>query len=277
MVDDVVVRAALDRMLPERLQRLQRVTGVPVVFGGSTRPGAAGQELVLSRLIGTLGSSLRGLAVRPGRGLGGTVLQHGAPCRVNDYASTTTITHDYDSMVVGQERLRSIFAVPVRAHGVVRGVLYGAVRDRNPIGDRAVRNACVAAAQLERELEALPLPAPDPAPPVPDPAALAELAAIIRGVPPGHLHDRLARVHRALGGGPLPPPEPATPASGAPLAPRELDVLRLVAVGGSNVEIAAELGLSPQTVKAYLRTTMRKLGVHKRTAAVHVARRQNLL
>jgi DNA-binding CsgD family transcriptional regulator len=275
VVDDVVVRAALDRMLPERLQRLQRVSGVPVVFGGSTRPGAAGQELVLSRLIGTLGSSLRGLAVRPGRGLGGTVLQQGAPCRVNDYASTTTITHDYDSMVVGQERLTSIFAVPVRAHGAVRGVLYGAVRDRNPIGDRAVRNACVAAAQLERELEALPLAPPD-AGPVPDPAALAELAAIIRGVPAGDLHDRLARVHRALGGGPLTPPEPDA-APGPALAPRELDVLRLVAVGGSNVEIAAELGLSPQTVKAYLRTAMRKLGVHKRTAAVHVARRQNLL
>lgn len=47
---------------------------------------------------------------------------------------------------------------------------------------------------------------------------------------------------------------------------------RLAAVGASNREIAAELGLSAETVKAYLRGAMRKLGVHNRTAAVHAAR-----
>jgi DNA-binding CsgD family transcriptional regulator len=61
------------------------------------------------------------------------------------------------------------------------------------------------------------------------------------------------------------------------LAPRELDALRLVAVGASNVEIAAQLGLSPETVKAYLRTAMRKLDVHNRTAAVHAARLAGIL
>jgi DNA-binding CsgD family transcriptional regulator len=66
------------------------------------------------------------------------------------------------------------------------------------------------------------------------------------------------------------------PAPGV-LAPRERDVLRIAAVGASNVEIAAELGLSPQTVKAYMRAAMRKLGVHNRTAALHAARLANAI
>jgi hypothetical protein len=50
-----------------------------------------------------------------------------------------------------------------------------------------------------------------------------------------------------------------------------------VARGGSNLDIAGELGLRPDTVKAYLRSGMRKLDVHNRTAAVHVARARGLL
>ncbi|HJQ47041.1 MAG TPA: helix-turn-helix transcriptional regulator [Amycolatopsis sp.] len=61
------------------------------------------------------------------------------------------------------------------------------------------------------------------------------------------------------------------------LASREIDALRRVAVGASNVEIAARLGLSPETVKAYLRTAMRKLDVHNRTAAAHAAREAGAL
>lgn len=62
------------------------------------------------------------------------------------------------------------------------------------------------------------------------------------------------------------------PAATALLAPRELDVPRLVAVGASNLEIAARLGPSPETVEAHLRSAVRRLGVHDRTAAVHAAR-----
>lgn len=56
------------------------------------------------------------------------------------------------------------------------------------------------------------------------------------------------------------------------LTPRELDTLRLAAVGASTRESAAEPGLSTETVKAYLRGAMRKPGAHNRTAAVHAAR-----
>jgi DNA-binding NarL/FixJ family response regulator len=54
-------------------------------------------------------------------------------------------------------------------------------------------------------------------------------------------------------------------------------VLELAAIGATNLVIAAELGLGPETVKSYLGSAMRKLGVGNRTAAVHVARTLRLL
>lgn len=269
MDDGVAVHTAIEKLLSERLQRLQRVSGMPVVFGGATRDTPTGQRLVLTRLLGTVGDSLRDLEVQRGRGLGGTVLDRGVPCRVNDYASTTTITHEYDRMVVEQERITSIFAFPVVLRGAVQGVLYGGVRDRQPIGDRALRNAGVVAAQLQRDVASM-LATPRSAAaaaPSPSTAALADLAAVIRGTADPALRERLIRIHRILGGRP-----DAALVGSVILAPRELDALRLAAVGASNVEIAVQLGLSPQTVKAYLRTAMRKLDVHNRTAAVHAAR-----
>jgi len=53
-----------------------------------------------------------------------------------------------------------------------------------------------------------------------------------------------------------------------PLTPRELDVLRLVAAGYSNVEISTALHLAPGTVKNYLSAVFAKLGVRDRTRAV---------
>jgi DNA-binding CsgD family transcriptional regulator len=250
--------AAIDRLLPERLRRLQQLTGVPVVFGGTTRRSPHGDRLVIGRSSGTHGDALRGLVVSPGLGLGGSVLQQGVPRRVDDYATTTTITHTYDRIVVEQERITSVFAVPVVLDGTVRAVLYGAVRDSRPIGDRTLRTAAVVAGQLGRDVTA-----PSPEPPAAS-AALDELAAVIRETADPALRARLLRIQRGLGG-------PAPQGTGL-LAPRELDALRLVAVGASNLEIAARLGLSPETVKAYLRSAMRRLGVHNRTAAVHAAR-----
>ncbi|MCF7552274.1 response regulator transcription factor [Pseudonocardia sp. WMMC193] len=60
-------------------------------------------------------------------------------------------------------------------------------------------------------------------------------------------------------------------------APRETEVLRLVAVGMSNRDVAQATGLATETVKAYLRNAMRRLGVSNRTAAVHAAREQGHL
>ena len=56
--------------------------------------------------------------------------------------------------------------------------------------------------------------------------------------------------------------------AGAPsLTARELDVLRLIAVGDSNSVIAQRLGIGEGTVKTHLHNLFRKLGVTDRTAA----------
>ena len=71
---------------------------------------------------------------------------------------------------------------------------------------------------------------------------------------------------------------PATvPREGAALTPRERDVLRLVAQGLGNKEIAAELDLSAHTVKYHLASVLAKLGVRSRTEAVSRGIRTGLL
>jgi DNA-binding NarL/FixJ family response regulator len=61
------------------------------------------------------------------------------------------------------------------------------------------------------------------------------------------------------------------------LSNREVDVLRLVAKGKANKEIAAELALSGDTVKTHLTHLMRKLGAADRTHAVTLAIEQGFL
>ncbi|MFG1941789.1 AAA family ATPase [Nonomuraea sp. NPDC048826] len=53
---------------------------------------------------------------------------------------------------------------------------------------------------------------------------------------------------------------------GDQLSPRELEVVRLLATGRTNREIAAVLSRSPRTVAAQVNSAMRKLGVNSRTA-----------
>ncbi|MHB8573440.1 MAG: response regulator [Candidatus Dormibacteria bacterium] len=59
-----------------------------------------------------------------------------------------------------------------------------------------------------------------------------------------------------------------------PLTPREKQILRLVAQGAANKEIARAVGASEATVKVHLRALYRKLGVSSRSAAA--ARAQQL-
>jgi DNA-binding NarL/FixJ family response regulator len=61
-----------------------------------------------------------------------------------------------------------------------------------------------------------------------------------------------------------------TKASGDPMhvTPRQAQILRLVAAGLSDKEIASRLGLSPRTIQSHLDRLFLEHGLHKRAAAV---------
>jgi DNA-binding NarL/FixJ family response regulator len=92
-----------------------------------------------------------------------------------------------------------------------------------------------------------------------------ELLAAVRAAAAGHvpLDPRVA--------GALLPSAGASRPQDA-LSPREQQVLRLVAEGRANKQIARELGISERTVKAHLGRVFRQVGVGDRTSAALWAR-----
>jgi len=61
------------------------------------------------------------------------------------------------------------------------------------------------------------------------------------------------------------------------LTPREMDVLRLIAVGNANREIAAQFGLSEETVKSHVKNILAKLGANDRTHAVTIGLKRGII
>jgi response regulator len=104
----------------------------------------------------------------------------------------------------------------------------------------------------------------------------AELIEAIRTVASGEavVSPRITRRMLEMFAGQLPS---GTATSGqvdpriASLTPRETEILRLVARGMSNAEIAAELVVSATTVKTHVGSVLAKLGVRDRVQAVVVA------
>ncbi|MFE7803651.1 response regulator transcription factor [Streptomyces sp. NPDC057430] len=279
------------------LLRMRRTTGLAVVFGGLLHDG---RRLRIAELNGTLTPALRGLAISTGSGLGGRCLALSRPCAVVDYPSARHITHEYDGPV-SAEGLRSVIAVPVVVRRKVRGVLYGALRDALPLGERVFDAAVSAARDLEQALavrdelrERATAPAlglgagpgpgaglglgtgrgPDGTPSWEEVRqAHGELRELAPRVTDPELRARLLAVCGRLETASAGPERPA----GVSLTPRELDVLAAVATGATNAVVAERLGLRAETVKGYLRSTMRKLGAHTRLEAVVAARRAGLL
>ena len=62
-----------------------------------------------------------------------------------------------------------------------------------------------------------------------------------------------------------------------PLAPREREVLQLVAEGRTSKEIAAQLGLSVKTAESYRTSIMQKLDIHETAGLVRYAIRRGLI
>ncbi len=77
---------------------------------------------------------------------------------------------------------------------------------------------------------------------------------------------------------PAPRPKLASTTNGEPgLTPRELEILRLVAEGHSNAQVARTLWVTEQTVKFHLSNIYRKLGVGNRTEASRWAQLHGVL
>jgi DNA-binding NarL/FixJ family response regulator len=63
----------------------------------------------------------------------------------------------------------------------------------------------------------------------------------------------------------------------SPLTPREMEILKYIGQGFLNKQIAAELGISEQTIKNHVTSILRKLNANARTEAVVLAIKQGLI
>ena len=115
------------------------------------------------------------------------------------------------------------------------------------------------------------------------PGSRPEQVTLVHLMQPIDQQGRLARALEQLGAREQPgPPAPAEPAVRAPVAlakappltEREREILRLVAAGLQNKEIAQKLGISFATVRNHVHNILEKLEVHSKLEAVLLAFRQ---
>jgi DNA-binding CsgD family transcriptional regulator len=99
------------------------------------------------------------------------------------------------------------------------------------------------------------------------------VAAALGAAPLRREVQRLARLGRIE----LAPAAPAGPDAGLGLTARELEVLRLVAEGRSNRQVAEELFISVKTASVHVSNILAKLGVASRVEAAAVAHRTGLV
>ena len=99
----------------------------------------------------------------------------------------------------------------------------------------------------------------------------AELRRILKGVARGEAHVSPALAAKVLTYMSRAPDAPADSSPFDDLTKREEDILRLVAKGNSNKEVARELDLQEKTVKHYMTTIMSKLHARNRVEAAVMA------
>lgn len=101
---------------------------------------------------------------------------------------------------------------------------------------------------------------------------------LLKTMPPGELLDAIRQVH--AGRKRIPPAVAAQLAehmSDEALTPREIEVLRHVAEGNRNKDIAERLFISEETVKVHVKHVMEKLGASDRTGAVAIAIKRGII
>lgn len=101
---------------------------------------------------------------------------------------------------------------------------------------------------------------------------------LLKSMPPQQIVDCIRQVH---GGKKRVPPEVAAQLaehlSDEALTGREIDVLRHVADGNRNRDIAERLFISEETVKVHMKHIMEKLGAHDRTQSIAIAVRRGII
>ncbi|MGZ0713134.1 helix-turn-helix transcriptional regulator (plasmid) [Coraliomargarita sp. W4R53] len=277
------------QLVAHAVSEMARRTRFPVAFGGLEYDG----EIHVTSVFGARTRSIDGLVVRVSRGLGGKAFVEHRPRLAMDYRSARSITHDYDSVILG-EGISTLFAIPVMAAGSARGVLYCGSWGQSSVGEVVARPALEVAHELGTELRineevarrigeiprAVAMAHPDsgmtPAVREELRQSYAELRRISSGVADSDIRLQLARLEQRL----------ATLSSEASateqltdvrLSPREIDVLACAAVGATNSEVGVRLGLKEATVKSYLQSAMSKLDATTRHSAVAKARLAGIL
>ncbi len=234
--------------------------------------------------LGTRTRALDHLEITPGTGLGGKALALSRPTSVGNYETARGITHHYDH-AVRSEAMVTTAAVPIIVAGRARAVVYLASTSELTLGDRwfdtldPLRRRLQHEILVEDEVQArLAQLEAARASLRPDPSA-AELASVARELGEvaaelgtSAISAQLDRIRQRLGGGAAVEHGVTLP-DGSTLTRRELQVLVEAARGLSNRQIAANLGLLPNTVKSYFQDLLRKLDCNNRVQALAFARR----
>jgi len=116
-----------------------------------------------------------------------------------------------------------------------------------------------------------------------DVQVLRALKAGARGyILKGHVHRELLDTIRAVHAGQkrIPPEVAAELAEHAvedDLSSREIEVLRLIAAGNANKQIACQLSIAEETVKSHVTNILAKLGANDRTHAVTIGLKRGII
>jgi DNA-binding NarL/FixJ family response regulator len=105
---------------------------------------------------------------------------------------------------------------------------------------------------------------------------LARAAPLAEALGAGPLREQIGPLARRARLGLPSAPSAGQPAGILGLTAREIEVLRLVAAGRSNREIAAELFISAKTASVHVSNILAKLGASGRTEAAAIALREGL-
>lgn len=276
--------AGTETAMSRALASLRARARMDMAFGAKV--DSDGKAMTILQINGGLTRSLSGLTIANGAGLGGQALASGRPARVRDYLVARGITHLYDH-AVEQERLRTVAALPVRVGNAVRCVVYLGNRSPLDLGDRwldalgpllgELGRELAVQDEVHRRLRQLDAPGRGESPGL-SAAELreiaSELAALAGEAVDEAVRSRLHALHRRIAQAPMIPAQQRPAVS---LTARETAVLEQVASGCSNADAAERLGLLPNTVKSYLKSAMRKLGVNNRVQAIVAAREAGLI